>query len=130
MIFPLITEIPCCSQMSWFYWHYDNCILSDFRNKRLIWILLRWYGIKLTYLMQMFPINSPLNIYLFKVNNRNTRKSCEICSKLTTKTREWRHWCRELWTYFTPFPNFSIDDFEQVYVSWECFPVFTAFTSE
>ena len=25
------------------------------------------------------------NIYLFKVNNRNTRKKCEISSKLTTK---------------------------------------------
>ena len=25
------------------------------------------------------------NIYLFKVNNRNTRKRCEICSKLTIK---------------------------------------------
>ena len=28
------------------------------------------------------------NIYLFKVSNRNTRKSCEICSKLTIKTPE------------------------------------------
>ena len=28
----------------------------------------------------------PANIYLFKVNNRNTRKRCEICSKLTIKT--------------------------------------------
>ena len=27
----------------------------------------------------------PANIYLFKVNNRNTRKKCEICSKLTIK---------------------------------------------
>ena len=26
----------------------------------------------------------PANIYLFKVNNRNTTKRCEICSKLTT----------------------------------------------
>ena len=25
-------------------------------------------------------------IYLFEVNNRNTRTRCEICSKLTTKT--------------------------------------------
>ena len=25
---------------------------------------------------------SLVNIYLFKVNNRNTRKRCEICSKL------------------------------------------------
>ena len=24
----------------------------------------------------------PANIYLFKVNNKNTRKRCEICSKL------------------------------------------------
>ena len=30
----------------------------------------------------------PANIYLFKVNNRNTRKRCEICSKLTIKTPE------------------------------------------
>ena len=32
----------------------------------------------------------PCNIYLFKVSNRNTRKSCEICSKLTLKTPERR----------------------------------------
>ena len=29
--------------------------------------------------------HSPANIYLFKVNNRNTRKKVEICSKLTIK---------------------------------------------
>ena len=28
------------------------------------------------------------NIYLFKVNNKHTRKRCEICSKLTIKTPE------------------------------------------
>ena len=36
------------------------------------------------------------NIDLFKVINRNSRKTCEICSKLTIKT-ELRHktsfWC-------------------------------------
>ena len=31
--------------------------------------------------------HSPANNYLFKVNNKKTRKSCEICSKLTTETR-------------------------------------------
>ena len=36
----------------------------------------------------------PANIYLFKANNRNTRKRCEICSKLTTKTPERCHWRR------------------------------------
>ena len=33
-----------------------------------------------------------VGIYMFKVNNRNTRPSCEICSKLTIKTPEQRHW--------------------------------------
>ena len=32
------------------------------------------------------------NIYLFKVNNRNSRKRCGICSDLTLKTPERRHW--------------------------------------
>ena len=32
----------------------------------------------------------PANINLFKANNRNTRTKCEICSKLTIKTPEWR----------------------------------------
>ena len=32
----------------------------------------------------------PANIYLFKVNNRNIRKICKICSKLTIKTLERR----------------------------------------
>ena len=31
------------------------------------------------------------SIYLFKVNNRNTRTRCEICSKLRIKTPERRH---------------------------------------
>ena len=30
------------------------------------------------------------NIYLFKINDRKSRKSCEICSKLTIKTPERR----------------------------------------
>ena len=33
-------------------------------------------------------------IYLLKVNNRNTRRRCETCSKLTIKTPEERRWCR------------------------------------
>ena len=36
----------------------------------------------------------PAKIYLFKFNNRNTRKRCEICSKLTMKIPDWRHWRR------------------------------------
>ena len=37
---------------------------------------------------------SPAGIYLLKVNNRNTRARCEICSKLTINTPERRHWRR------------------------------------
>ena len=32
--------------------------------------------------------------YLLNVNNRNTRTKCEICSKLTMKILERRHWDR------------------------------------
>ena len=32
----------------------------------------------------------PPNIYLFKFNSRNTRKSCEICPKLTINAVESR----------------------------------------
>ena len=34
--------------------------------------------------------NIPGGNYMFKVNNRNTRTRCEICSKLTIKTAERR----------------------------------------
>ena len=37
---------------------------------------------------------NPAGIYLFKVDNRNTRTRCEICSKLTIKTPERRQWRR------------------------------------
>ena len=36
----------------------------------------------------------PANICLLKVNNRNTGKKCEICSKLTIETPERRAWRR------------------------------------
>ena len=34
----------------------------------------------------------PAGICMFKVNNRNTRTRCEICSELIIKTSERRHW--------------------------------------
>ena len=34
--------------------------------------------------------NSPTSIYLFIMNNSNTKKRCEICSKITIKTPEQR----------------------------------------
>ena len=43
--------------------------------------------------------NVPARNYMFKVNNRNTRTMCEICSKLTKKTPERRHWCMKMFKY-------------------------------
>ena len=37
---------------------------------------------------QMEYIAYLVGIYLFKVNNRKSTRSCEICSKLTIKTPE------------------------------------------
>ena len=50
----------------------------------------------------------PTNTYLFKFNNRNSRKSCEKCSILTIKNI----------INFTSFPNVSFADFEQLNISW------------
>ena len=58
----------------------------------------------------------PANIYLFKINNRNTRKRCEICSKLTIKSPERRHWLTL--NIFHTFFCVSVVNFEQVNVSW------------
>ena len=38
--------------------------------------------------------NIPAKIYLFKINNKNTRKRCEIYLKLKIKTPERRQWRR------------------------------------
>ena len=43
-------------------------------------------------LLPVFQSSLPANVYLFKVNNRNIRKRCGICLKLTTKTPERRQW--------------------------------------
>ena len=50
---------------------------------------------------------------MFKVNNRNTRTRCEICSNLTIKTPERRQ-------YFTTCSSVSIINFEHVIAGWEC----------
>ena len=47
----------------------------------------RWRGKSRCY---FFYEAFPAGIYLFKVNNRNTRTRCQICSKLTIKTTKRR----------------------------------------
>ena len=52
--------------------------------------------------------NSPVNVYLLKVNDRNARKRCEICSNLTIKT---------------PFSSVPIIGFEYINISREYKPL-------
>ena len=52
----------------------------------------------------------PAGIHLLRVNNRNTRTRCEICSKLTIKTPEQRQWRRS---------DIFIVNFEHVFANWD-----------
>ena len=54
----------------------------------------------------------PAGIYLLKVNDRNTRTRCEICSKLTIKIPERCH------HHFTSCSSVSIVNFEHVIAGW------------
>ena len=51
-------------------------------------------GLTGIFLKEYYIFKCRLNIYLLKVNNRNTRTRCEICSKLTIKTPERPQWRR------------------------------------
>ena len=57
--------------------------------KRIDWLDLNWYiEFRRVLISRMFTSREKLTgIYLLKVNNRNTRTRCEVCSKLTTE-----HW--------------------------------------
>ena len=67
----------------------------------------------------------PADIYLLKVHNRNIRKRCEICSKLTIKIPERRQWRRsgifivnfEHISHL--FSSISIVNFEHVIAGWD-----------
>ena len=70
--------------------------------------------------MKNFPL-VPVGNGMFKFNNRNTRTRCEICSKLTIKTPERRHWrliSHLPVSYFTPCSSVSIVNFEKVNAAW------------
>ena len=64
-------------------------MLYPILKARTKWEWLRYYR-ALAWSKLIYP---PGN-YLFKVNHRNTRLRCEICSKLAKETPERRHWYR------------------------------------
>ena len=56
----------------WLYWIVSPIRLTD------AWVV-EHYGLRNS------SLSTPAGIYLFKVNKRNNRTMCEICSKLTIK---------------------------------------------
>ena len=52
---------------------------------------IRYERVNITFHMQTFSTVFSSSIYLFKVNQGNTRTMCEICSKLTVKAPGRRH---------------------------------------
>ena len=59
---------------------------------KIFYVLLRSIWESTTPPCMDYTTTDPAGIYLFKVNNRNTRTRREICSKLTIKTPEQCHW--------------------------------------
>ena len=60
----------------------------------LLWFKLSSKPCHSKALSTIMQINHSANIYLFKFINRNNRKRCGICSKLTIKTPERLQWRR------------------------------------
>ena len=50
------------------------------------------------------PDDNPANIYLFKVYDRNTRKKCEICLKLSIKNT----WTTSMTLFWCFIVNFEL----------------------
>ena len=120
------------------YWHYMHNYLT---RKIFLWIVcLVWSCHFLHFLWQVFVGNStflrkwfneeklklatilpqrkhPAGIFLFKVNNGDTRTVREICSKLMIKTPERRQW--------RPCSGVFIVNFEQVSHIVLVFPLLT-----
>ena len=71
--------------------NFRKCIITHFMSLVFFYNPLKH---KKTY--GWHKIGYPADNCMFKVNNRNTRARCEICSKLTIKTPERRlasFWC-------------------------------------
>ena len=76
----------------------------------------------------------PASNYMFKVNNKNIRARCEICSKLTIKILERRYW-RRSGIFIVNFEHVShlvlvfllLPSSRQITAGWFCLLIFLNF---
>ena len=59
--------------------------LINFNKQKLVSLCKKDFQTQKCYCWNYYPANK----YMLKVKNRNTRKRCEICSKLIKKTPKW-----------------------------------------
>ena len=84
-----------CKNRKKVYTRSSNMATLSIFLKALSNFLQMWFDIKIYSVFHLIlKISLSANIYLFKVNNRNTRKMCKICSKLTIKTLQQHSWHR------------------------------------
>ena len=79
-------NLACFTFLLPLFWDSPFCLITD---------ELPHHWLHAVFISQSLSFNRvPANFYWFKVNSRNTTKRCEICSKLTIKTPQRRHWLR------------------------------------
>ena len=72
--------------------------ISQWSQKRVskerqdVHLLTRNKLLKVLYVRLYSENSHPAGNYMFEVNNKNTKRKCEICSKLTIKTTEQCQW--------------------------------------
>ena len=102
-LFPIFCLFLSFYQLIWNLFHLSICpriLANNFCKRKIkfdflscfVTISLKILRIFLRSLHNIFEY-CPANIYLFKSNNRNSRKRCEVYSKLTIKTTERPYWC-------------------------------------
>ena len=85
-----------------------QCLVTEFFLEIHLKSTLGFFHVNFNFLWKILALNSdlslgsfemhfPANIYLFKINSRNTRKRCNICTKLTNKNTRTKSmtslWC-------------------------------------
>ena len=134
--------VKCSLQISAFIFvetslgHKDSCIvehlLSMYKHGSVTFYSIKKNFFNKMNILLMLPKRwtrkeNPASIYLLKVNNRDTKTRCEICSKLTIKTPERCNW-RRSGVFTVDFEYIShlvlvdsIAKFEPVIADWEVY---------